>query len=521
MLAAILLVSLFAGLIGIDFGRHWDEPERIGTVIHAIERGELLPNWYAYPSVVHDLLTVTAAPEILRLSFLPALTGATVDGTAFRHALQEHGFLLRARVVLFLASSFGAVWMYLFVRRWRRSELEALVAAALVAFSWELGYHARWLAPDVLTAASAALVLFATRRAMDAPGRRVGSALALAGAAAGIGCGAKYPSGLLLVVPLVAAISASRRRRVGATRGVALVLLGFAAAYLATTPGAVLQYGKFATDVRFEMAHYHRGHGGGHTIEPGVTHLVAELAYLALAALSPAAPLAAMLAALALVGAAATLREDREAAAMLLVFPVAYVGYMATQRVMMARNLLVVVLFLAALAARGVGVCRAATARWAFGEQAVCGAIGLALVTNAAWLVAAGWSCEHPPDAVGGVTAMLNTAGDARYVLTPRVRAAVKARAAATGTPVPRAALETNPPAGEPGSPLNDARAIAVFYASDVPSPGLWTANHWDYAIRWFGPREVNFDYYPSWMGQDRIVVMEMRRAIPLRLPLR
>jgi hypothetical protein len=520
-LAAILFVSLLAGLIGIDFGRHWDEAERIGTVIHAIERGELLPNWYAYPSVVHDLLTITAAPEIARLSVLPALTGAAVGGAAFRHALQEHGFLLRARVVLFLASSFGVVWIYLFVRRWRRSELEALVAAGLVAFSWELGYHARWLAPDVLTAAGAGLALFATRRAMDAPSRWAARAFALAGAAAGLACGAKYPSGLLLVVPLVGVIEAARRRRLGALRGVALVVLGFAAAYLATTPGTVLQYGKFATDVHFEIAHYHRGHGGGHTIEPGLPHLLAELQYLTLAALSPWAPLAALFAALALVGAAATLREDRAAAATLLVFPVAYVGYMATQHVMMARNLLVVVPFLAALSARGVGVCRATLLRWRLGERALVVAVGVALAANAAWLLSAGWSCAHPPDAVGGVMAMLSAGGDARYVMTPRVRAAVKSRAAATGSPVPRAALETSAPAGEPGSPLRDARAIAVFYASDVPSPGLWSANHWDYAIRWFGPREVNFDYYPSWMGQDRIVVMQMPRALPLRLPLR
>src|SRR5689334_3835714 len=70
-LAAILVVALYSGFVGIDFGRHWDEPERLGTVIHAVERGELLPNWYNYPSVVHDLIVASAAPALLRLDVLP------------------------------------------------------------------------------------------------------------------------------------------------------------------------------------------------------------------------------------------------------------------------------------------------------------------------------------------------------------------------------------------------------------------------------------------------------------------
>ena len=43
-----------------------------------------------------------------------------------------------------------------------------------------------------------------------------------------------------------------------------------------------------------------------------------------------------------------------------------------------------------------------------------------------------------------------------------------------------------------------------------------WTANRFNYTVRWFGPYEVNFNYYPSWIGNDRIIVMPIESALRL-----
>src|SRR5262249_30642550 len=153
------------GAVGLDFGRHWDEPERIGTVIHAVERGELLPAWYNYPSVVHDLILLSASPDLVRHSVLPAATGQPSPQGRFRAALQAHAFLLRPRALIFSVTLLAIVGVYGLVWEWRRSLFEAAVAAGLVGLSWEIGYHARWIAPDVLTAAFAALSLWAIERA--------------------------------------------------------------------------------------------------------------------------------------------------------------------------------------------------------------------------------------------------------------------------------------------------------------------------------------------------------------------
>ena len=492
----LLVIAVYSGLVGLDFGRHWDEPERIGTVIHAVEKRELLPSWYNYPSVVHDLILASALPEIVRESILPAATGKAPAPLAFQIALQAHAFLLRTRALFFCISMLSVLGTYAFMCRWRKQRFESLVAAGLVALSWEIGYHARWIAPDVLTAASGTLVLYAVHRTIS--GKSGPGWLAAAAAAAGLSFGTKYPSGLLLLPVLIAAAHVGRGRPGKLVRALGVCVVAFTAMYLLTTPGTILQYGQFFNDVRFEMAHYKTGHGGGHTIVPGLPHLKAELAYLALVVFSPYPPIACLFFALAVLGAVQLLRGDRWMAAALLVFPVVYVGYMSTQRVMVARNLLVVVPFLAALAGRGAGQCLAGVERFRRGSATVVAITAALFVVNAQWLVAAGRSATAHGNPEAALLGVLADPGAPACRVSPHLRQALS-----KAVPV------------LPGSITRESEspAWAAFYTSDVRNSGRWTANRYDYALRVFGPREVNFNYYPSWIGQDRLVLMRMEDA--------
>jgi Dolichyl-phosphate-mannose-protein mannosyltransferase len=500
-LLAVLVVAAGTGLLGIDFGHHWDETERIATAILAVERGELISGWYQYPSAVHDLILLSAAPDVARHSVIPALNGDEPTLPAFRLALQEPAFLLRVRGLFLILSVLGAVPLYAMVRRWRASAFEAVTAAGLFSLSWEIAYHARWVAPDVLTASAAAAVLWAVQRSL---GDRRTRWLAAAGAAAGVATSAKYPSGLLLL-PVLAAIAhavARRRARIGVAIGAAFG--PFVAAYLIITPGTVLQYRQFLWDVRVEIAHYHTGHGG-HTIAAGWPHLRAELEYLGLVAFSHHPPIAGLFFALALIGAAWVVRRDRWMALVLLPFVVAYPAYLGSQRVMLVRNLLVVVPFLAVLAARGAGVGRAAAARLRWGSTAVTAAVGALLSVNAVWLVDACRSIRGG-DPERELLDALSRPGASPCVVTPSLRAALSKKA-------PRLPASIVP-AGSEG-----ARWIA-FRASEVRKRAAWVANRRDTTIRWFGPHEVNFDYYPTWAGRDRILLMRLEDAAPLDVPL-
>lgn len=180
---------------------------------------------------------------------------------------------------------------------------------------------------------------------------------------------------------------------------------------------------------------------------------------------------------------------------MLAAFPVAYVSFMSSQHVMMARNLLVVFPFLAMLAAAGAGrVAELASAsRWAKGAWMV--AVGLAMSANAVFLVSAGWSCRPKalPSPEGTLRNRLLESGTPGIAASPRVVAALSMLDPGAAAPVV-------------GS---DADApLFALYSTDVRDQSRLTANEPFFLMEVFGPREVNLNYYPGWLGRSHIVVV-------------
>jgi len=54
---------------------------------------------------------------------------------------------------------------------------------------------------------------------------------------------------------------------------------------------------------------------------------------------------------------------------------------------------------------------------------------------------------------------------------------------------------------------------VVFFARGDGPTPYVWKVND-----RWlveavFGPRELNFNWYSTWSGHDRVVVMKIDKA--------
>jgi 4-amino-4-deoxy-L-arabinose transferase-like glycosyltransferase len=507
-LVVVLAVAIYAGLIGIDFGYHWDEWVTAQVIRDAVTRGELLPRWYCYPSISFDLGLLSAAWEIASKSVLCSLRGSAEETAALTTLLGSGGFLLRTRAVFFLVSMLSVVWVYWLAWDWSRSRAEAALAAGLLAFSWELGYHARWIAPDAVMMQFGALSLLCARLALSRGSVRWSWAAA---AAAGLACGTKYPGGaFVLPICWCAGFVARDRRRgpLSVLGGVAGALAVFALAYLASTPGTLLEYRRFFSDVRREYTHYHQlGHGGGHTIEPGLPHLRASIEYLSFAALSRFPSVAVIFTALAAVGVVEVVREQKLRALVFLSFPVFYVGYMSLQRVIVVRNLLAVVPFLALFAARGGAVAVRAARRVRGGRLAVATTLAALCMGNAAWLVWAARTVARDADPLAMLSAYVHDNPGRRFMVTPRVEQALRARLGALPPNV---------------VPRGEGRCEeALFYASEVKDSDQVVAFHHDSALRWFGSYEVNYNYYPTWQGRDRIVAMALPAALRLLPPPR
>src|SRR5262249_2036884 len=158
--------------------------------------------------------------------------------------------------------------------------------------------------------------------------------------------------------------------------------------------------------------------------EAGAAHLRAALEYLSCAALSRYAGIALALSGLAAIGALALLYTKRWRALVYLSFPVFYLFYMTQQKVIIVRNLLVLIPFLSLLAARGGAVCARAASRIVRGTSAVvAAALASVLAVNAAWLVWTARSIAEPIVPIAAAAEYLNRHPDERFFVTPKVSA--------------------------------------------------------------------------------------------------
>ena len=344
------LIFYGSGVWGINFGFHWDEDKILALVERTIKSGVFLPRWYKYPSVSYWLGIGTLFPY-LRGAFAQVGLDVHTLRTYLQQVVQAPRFLLQMRQVFLFVSSLSVFWVFGAVWLLRRKLWEAFCAACLLGLSWEVAYHARWVAPDAIMMQFAALTLFCIAMALQVS-PKWGIAAAFFG---GVACSTKYPAGLLFIPILFANIRVhdTASGYIKAARGLAYTLLPFFGGYLLMTPGTLLDPLTFFKDIAYEMRHY-QGAYDVQYIAPGFEHFGAMFIYLAFVLSSHYPGIAALIFLCALVGGWTWLRESLTVGAVLMAFPVIYIAYFSLQQVMAVRNYLVLAPFLALFAGRDI-----------------------------------------------------------------------------------------------------------------------------------------------------------------------
>jgi hypothetical protein len=491
---AVLLVAGFiaTGSCGQATLEHWDEDALIAKVrASVVNRGTLLPDSYDWPSVSYWIALGALAPEAIGG---PAPVRGSIHSLEAHlvHALDTTAYRLRVRRFFLVISSLTIVWVYLTGLVLGRGAWTALFGAALVATSWEVAYHARWAAPDGPLMQWAALSLlgaaFALRYDETRPpnGERDTSRWAwrFSAVAAGAAVGTKY-NAWPLVVALMVARGRGRPTRVAIEVGVVAV-----GAFLVTTPGAFFQPVQFVSGLQHVWTHYTTA-DGQHAVGAGIPHLLAELRYLGTALWSPWAALAVPLAALAIPGAVDLVRRRPRAGIVIVGFPLGYLCYFAAHRLFIARNVLITAPFIAVLVAWGAGVCFARMRSFALRTAVVVLLAGV-IAVDAVWLVGAARS-RVGAASLRGVADDFGRQGE--LCATPSVVAAF-ARA--------EVALPSNVMA-------SCATALQVaLYRFDLPI-GVLPA--YGPRVNAYGREEVNYTYYPDWVGGEPVLLLAVGRA--------
>ncbi len=500
----LLGIAFTFGMIGIDFGFHWDEPKIINSVVQSAASGSFLPGWYNYPSLSYDLAlgrAILDANTLAALPFHPADFLQRLQGT-----VSSAQYMLNVRALFLCFCLCTSVSSYLICGVWLRNGDSGLFSATLYLSSWEIAYHARWIAPDGLLAFCGSLTILLLITSLRWQQKYGGVFLALAALMAGVSMGAKYYGGLFLLPVLIAfgvqqarlarQQNTSLWRRVfqkGVLVRLGLILVIFGVAFVGTTPGMLLQPDTFLNDVSFEVFHYQSG-DSGNTVTPGFEHAFLLLQYFFLALFSPYPLLSAGVCSLAIVGLfsfVAHIKQDARIG-LFLAFPVLYFLYITSQRVMIVRNALVLVPFLCILAGIGffwlVGKIRQPWVR-----RGVPMASALLLAANFVFLAQAAFSISHRPAQVSAALVLdyLEKNSRTTFFLSDALENK----------------LDTHPE-NVTKSPLLAQKYL--FLSSERGK----LSNRFGLYETPYGAYEVNFNYYPRWAGDERLVVMDMRKAM-------
>ena len=524
VLGLLVAVFVLTGWKGRDFGRHWDEDFNLDKIRRPLTNGVFLPGSYTYPGMVFDIGTMALLPETIPFLIRTA-KGLPPSYPSYTGPYQEivpnekvvplvefasgKAFLLRLRGILLVLTSLSGVWVFLAVRAWKRSGWEGVFAAAVLLTSWEIAYHARWVAPDALQMQFAALWLMLFAFALRSSSRPF-LWLRLAAAAAGLACGTKYQGAILLLPVFIHTFVVARAlflaRPVRAIVKELTCIVGiFTAVFLVTTPGVVLEPLPFWQSVRSVGNIYAIGHGG-YTVDTVAQHGCRLLVYLTAVLTSHWPILAGVLSICAVLGAVAMGKNEPLTAALLLCAPFLYVCFVVCYRVMIVRNYLLLAPFIAFFAARGafhIGTSLAG-AIWLRRIMVTCFVVLFSI--NLIFLCFAARSIRKRAATRFGadIVAYLNKHPRTQYLLSPKV-----AQAVANERVSPRNATDNA-----------DVAQRYMLFAEETPVAAWmkWSCNRLGQYHLVSGPLEVNFDYYPTWEGESRVIELSMRRAREMQL---
>jgi hypothetical protein len=513
-LAGIVLVFLFAvyyAFEGVDYGTQWDQNNIKGHVNKFVRTGNILPGEYIYPPGSAYIASTTVLPYTAPLLLRYGLNWAPTQRHLLSEVLNEPNlpFLLNLRRVFAFTTMLGILWTGLAASQ--RDRLAGLVAAAVLAFSWELIYHSRTVHPDGPTMQFVALAILLGMLAFykRAPFKPQ-TWLALAAVAAAAATATKYTAGISLFIVLALAYGALQKENTFTgkqlTLRLAALALVFVLAFIALVPGVLMETQIFIQNLGRAQEIYATGHGL-QTVNAGWDYLQRVLLYLFQAAFSYNRVLAGLIPTLALLGAYSLIahreKGERWLALALAGVPLLYILFLITHRVLIIRNLLLIFPNIAILSGFGfrhlVNSLRSSALVWRLAPVA---ALLVLLGVNAQWIAHTAWTMQmrNSPIFADQALAAIAQRGDQRVYITPAALVLLEDRELP-----PNAVVQFT----------GDEDLVLFAYRGDThdEEEGSWPINYPGSSPEIFGPREINFDWYAHWPGAERFVLADPQLA--------
>ena len=507
--AIVLLVLFMAkffidGEVAIDFGAHWDEWYHVSGLLSCVRRMSLMPDSLSYGGpyftlgypvmlahlwrnllpVLHEFKTQSGYADPMAFASVQDLK------TAANGLLGTGMYVLQIRGLFLAVTGLSILWTFLAsLRMWPRRYGAALAGAAFMAFSWEFGYHARWIAIDTPLTQFAALELFlfcGTWCALTEVA--VWRWFCLAAAASGAVFACKLTGGFaylpILVTPFtLRGIRRVRTRFLMAVVGAAL----FFVTSFALSPEFYVDPLHFLHVIRSGTADYNSV-GPGYPFYVGVTeHLLRLQGWLFVSFPSPFHPIAVVFSMLTVVGLVVLLRRHTRMTLTWMIYLVSFIAVFTHNHLLIVRQYLMCTPLFA--------LCFAAGASWVWDRlQARDQRLGAALTL----LLAAGFTANGVFESV-----------QAWHVVTDTQESIdVEASHDLLSHPAP---VRMSQPVFDRMRPrigdaytckLADVKDKRIHHFIAYQTEHGWLTNRIDSFRKVYGAHEVNMDYYSSWSGK-------------------
>ena len=333
----LVLILLLAALLrfvgigsGIPFNIGVDEPEIMERAVRMMRTGDLNPHFFDYPSGYFYIQLAVAC-----LRFISGATGG--EWTALDQA-QTADFYLWGRAVTALFGTATVLLVYFIGARW--GTRQAALAAGLMAVMPLHVRESHYVLTDVPATFFVTLALLMSLRASE---RQRAVDFAWAGAAAGLAAAMKYPGGLSILLPLLAAALTSGVRPSRAIAAMAAVA-GAATAFLIAAPYTILDLPAFLNGYAHLAGYY----------SPKALSEPAWLTYWKHLSRSMQWPAVLLLVTGLILGAIRAVRGPGHLRwTITLIFPLAYFYFLSGQTLIYGRYLLPLLPFVCLLAAAG------------------------------------------------------------------------------------------------------------------------------------------------------------------------
>ena len=491
LLAFIISLALGFSLLGIMFGYHWDENRIMESARETFLMGNPLPGWYVYPSLPHDLASLVQLTKLF--SFLYP---------GFEEAWKQH---LMVRGVFILYSCAGIVFTFLLGRIITSSNIYALMAAALLAFSWEFGYHIRWIAPDSIMMTNVVACVFYCVKYYSS-GRN--NYFILAGIFGGLATASKYPAGLVALPLLMATYFRIKRAYPYSTVSLLIIkrwlTIGAIAAltFLMTTPGFIFYFGQLWQDL-YEHINIYQGKQENSQIyqlqNPPWDHFMVLTEYFSMAAFSKNAVLSFLSSMFIIPGVYRLSKLQFQFIGITFSFALVYFCFFCFQNLMIARNYQVLLPFIFLLATMGVQqVLSCFNVYWL--QRSIIGFFCLVIGFNAFWGFKAGFSIFYysQPKLYASLKKYIQKNSNEKLYLTKKVKLDYQ-----------KAGYNLSENIVQDTSLAQSNASKVVSYTPPKKYNHLWPRYSHDFVEKVIGQHEVNINYYPTWASYKKILILK------------